>query len=90
MRSIAADRFQSSADIPIIASDVSDPSSASFSEFCQLISTAAVVATNRLHVGILAGMLGKPTIIKPASYHKILGIYNYSMRDMPHVELLEL
>ena len=37
------------------------------------------VNTNRLHVGIAAALLGKTVNLYRGSYHKIAGIYNFSM-----------
>ena len=75
-------------DLPVVASDVSDPNNASFERFCALIVGAAAVASNRLHVGVLAALLGKRTLIRGASYHKIAGIWEMSLEGRPGVELV--
>ena len=77
------------ADLPVICADISDPGVVSFERFCSLIAQARAVASNRLHVGILAALLDKPTLIRPASYHKIKGIYDYSMARMEHTWIQE-
>lgn len=43
------------------------------------------VRTDRLHVGIGAALLGKPVELHANSYHKIRGIYEYSLRDDPRL-----
>jgi exopolysaccharide biosynthesis predicted pyruvyltransferase EpsI len=75
------------ADLPIFAADISDPALCNFRRFSQLIAEAAVVVATRLHVGILAAMLDKPTYIQSGFYHKIRGIYEYSLVDSKHVQL---
>ncbi len=75
--------------LPVISADISDQGTATFEEFCSLIANAAVVVTNRLHVGILSAMLGKRTLLREGSYHKISGVYEYSLASMPHVELIK-
>jgi exopolysaccharide biosynthesis predicted pyruvyltransferase EpsI len=67
--------------LPVFSADISDPSLCSFAKFSQLIAEAAVVVTTRLHVAILAAMLDKPTYIKSGPYHKIQGIFDYSLAD---------
>lgn len=43
------------------------------------LSKFQVVNTNRLHVGIAAALLGKTVNLYRGSYHKIAGIYEFSM-----------
>ncbi len=76
------------ADLPVIASDVSDPMAITFDGFLDAINEASVVYTNRLHVGVLSAMLDKPTLIRPASYHKIAGIYELSLASRENVTLI--
>jgi exopolysaccharide biosynthesis predicted pyruvyltransferase EpsI len=73
--------------LPVIAADISQTSLCSFETFCRLIADAAAVATTRLHVGILAGLLGKPAYLAPGPGFKVSGVYAYSMREMPGVHL---
>jgi len=47
--------------------------------FCYL-SKFKEVNTNRLHVGIAAALLGKVVNLYRGSYHKIVGVYDFSMR----------
>ena len=68
-----------------ICGDISSRSVVSFDTFCTLIRDARAVCTNRLHVGVLAAMLNKPTLLVEGSYHKTRGIYEYSLRYFPHV-----
>lgn len=43
------------------------------------------VVTDRAHVMILAGMLGKKTHVLPSNYFKIKGIYDYSFKDKKNI-----
>ncbi|MBW3609881.1 MAG: polysaccharide pyruvyl transferase family protein [Actinobacteria bacterium] len=74
--------------LPVYAADISLPWLYSFDQFTKLVARAAAVVTTRLHVGILAALLGKPTWIKPGTFHKIRGIYEFSMAGMDHVRLV--
>jgi len=73
---------------PVISSDVSNVNTGSFDDFVSSIATASVVFTQRLHVGLLASMLNKPTYVFDGPYYKIKGIYEYSLRDLPHVHFV--
>lgn len=75
--------------LPVVAADISDPALCDFNRFNQLIANAEVVVSTRLHVGILAAMLGKTTYLKTGTYHKIKGIYEYSLADVDNVYLLD-
>lgn len=44
------------------------------------LSKFQIVNTNRLHVGIAAALLGKKVNLYRGSYHKIAGVYDFSMR----------
>lgn len=75
--------------LPVKALDVSSRDLCSgLDEFASVIAGAAVVYSTRLHVGILAAMLEIPTYVVQGVYHKISGIYNYSMTQMDHVTLV--
>lgn len=74
-------------ELPVYAADISRPDLCDFDRFSQLIAESAVVVATRLHVGILAAMLDKPTYVKSGAYHKIRGIYEYSLVDRPNVHL---
>jgi exopolysaccharide biosynthesis predicted pyruvyltransferase EpsI len=76
------------ARLSLHAGDLSLGDIASFEEFCQEIAGAAAVFTTRLHVGILAALLDKPTYLYPSSHQKIRGLYDYSLCALPHVQLL--
>lgn len=44
------------------------------------------IVTNRLHIGILAGLLHKEVDFYPNNYFKNKAVYEFSMRDQfPHV-----
>ena len=78
-------------DIPVRAIDVSLKGLLTFEQFADIVAGANGVVTTRLHVGILADLLGKATLVVPgdAKYGKIQGIYEYSMTGHPHVELVK-
>jgi len=73
--------------LPVINADIS--TSVSFDRFVELIGSAALIVTDRLHVSILGCLLGRPVTLLPGAYHKIRGVYEFSMADAPHVELAE-
>jgi exopolysaccharide biosynthesis predicted pyruvyltransferase EpsI len=75
--------------LPVYAADISIPDICAFDEFTRLIARSAGVATNRLHVAILAALLGKPTYLWTAATNKIKGIYEYSLRHYPNVQLVD-
>lgn len=68
--------------------DISDPSLCTFNGFCDYICQSSTVVTTRLHVGILSAMLNIPTIFIDGVYHKIRGVYEYSMKNWDHVRCL--
>ena len=67
--------------LPRYVRDLSSREVATFDEFVQTIVDAALVFTDRLHVGILAALLGKKTYLFEGNYHKCTGIYERSMGD---------
>jgi len=75
--------------LPVMAQDISSTEGFTFEQFTTAIANAAVVITTRLHVGILAALLDKPTylIAGKSSYQKIRGVYEYSLSNLPHVHL---
>ena len=68
-------------DLPIFSADISLKEVMSFSNFCLVIANAAVVFTTRLHVGILGALLGKIVYLKSGNWHKIRGVYEFSLKD---------
>jgi exopolysaccharide biosynthesis predicted pyruvyltransferase EpsI len=50
-----------------------------FDEFVDMIRDAALIITDRLHVGILGHILNKRTILLPDGYDKIKGVFEMSM-----------
>ena len=79
-------------NLPVLAQDIQSKLSFNFKAYLDAISRAAVVVSTRLHVSILAVLLGKKTFIKfgPANYGKIKGVYEYSMTKFEHLHVLEL
>lgn len=75
--------------LPLMNQDISSTVGFTFEQFLDAIAAAAVVITTRLHVGILAALLNKPTylIASHSGYRKLESVYEYSMADMPHVHL---
>jgi len=75
----------------VFACDLSVPEMFDFESFCRVVADACAVATTRLHVAVLAAMLGKPTYMydNDSDYQKLKGVYDYSMKDMQHVRLIE-
>lgn len=61
----------------------------SFDYFVRYISGAKIVITDRLHVGILAAILGKPTILFSGAYFKSKAVYEYTLKHFPNVVFLE-
>jgi|Deesub1362A_J573_1020465.scaffolds.fasta_scaffold01190_4 exopolysaccharide biosynthesis predicted pyruvyltransferase EpsI len=76
------------ADLPVYVADVSLPTVCNFRNFCLAVAHAAVVITTRLHVAILAALLGKPTYLKEGPWHKIKGVYEYSLKEFGYVEMI--
>lgn len=75
--------------LPVVAQDISLKELYSFEHFERAIVEAAVVITTRLHVGILAALLDKPTYMLRGStvYPKIQGVYEFSLREYENVKL---
>lgn len=78
-------------DLPVVSQDISRDDFFSFKQFLEMVARAALVVTTRLHVGILAAMLGKRTFLKcgTVSYKKIQGVYEFSLARVPNVKLIE-
>jgi exopolysaccharide biosynthesis predicted pyruvyltransferase EpsI len=73
----------------IVTKDISRPDICDFDEFVKVIAEAEYVFSNRLHVGVLAYLLGRKVYMTEGSYHKIRGIYEFSMNNNPNVKLIE-
>ncbi|MFX1521778.1 MAG: polysaccharide pyruvyl transferase family protein, partial [Promethearchaeota archaeon] len=57
-----------------------------FRDFIHLIETSKKVYTDRLHVAIVAAILGKETVLYTNSYYKNRGVYDYSLSNYPNVK----
>jgi exopolysaccharide biosynthesis predicted pyruvyltransferase EpsI len=77
--------ISSSQKSPVVYRDVSV--SVPFEEFCQQIRHSREIVTNRLHIAIFGSLLGKPVHLLPGSYHKITGVYDFSLKANPSVRL---
>ena len=62
--------------------------SVDFQTFCQNIRETQAILTNRLHIAILGSLLNKEVYLIPGSYHKIEGVYNYSLKEKQNIHLL--
>jgi exopolysaccharide biosynthesis predicted pyruvyltransferase EpsI len=74
--------------LPRLVRDISRRDYCTFDEFCTAIGDAEIVFTSRLHVGIFAALLGKPTYIFSGPYHKIRAIYEHSMTGYANATLI--
>lgn len=63
--------------------------SVEFEDFCDQIRNARVIITNRLHIAIFGSLLGKEVKLLPGSYHKIEGVYHFSLKENPQVRLFQ-
>jgi exopolysaccharide biosynthesis predicted pyruvyltransferase EpsI len=61
-----------------------------FREFLELIEGSRKVCTDRLHVAILAAILGKDTTLYSNSYYKNKGVYEYSLSSYPNVKFVDI
>lgn len=57
----------------------------SYEEFLETICSAHAVHTDRLHVALAAVMAGRELVLYPNSYHKVRGVYEYSLVGRPGV-----
>jgi len=61
----------------------------SLSDFVSAVANAGRVYTDRLHVAILAHILGKETTLYGNRYHKNRGVYEYSLSQDPKVTFVD-
>jgi exopolysaccharide biosynthesis predicted pyruvyltransferase EpsI len=73
---------------PVVRGDISNPALLPWEEFLSRILDAHTVVSQRLHVGILAALLGKETWLDDRGYHKIRGIWELSLQHLPNVHLM--
>ncbi|GHV96298.1 hypothetical protein AGMMS50293_26180 [Spirochaetia bacterium] len=57
--------------------------------FAEVVNTLDIVVTDRLHVGIMAAMLGKRVYLLDNSYGKLSGVYEQSIAGLPYVSLIK-
>jgi exopolysaccharide biosynthesis predicted pyruvyltransferase EpsI len=67
---------------------VCDASRDIFERFLEIVRSASEVHTDRLHCMLLAVMLGKPTFAYQTAYGKLEAIYEHSIKDRAHVEVV--
>ena len=75
-------------NLPRVTRDISSRDLATFDEFVKTVADSAIVFSDRLHVGILAARMGKPTFLSEGSYHKCRGIYERSLTGYSNVTLV--
>jgi hypothetical protein len=68
--------------------DLSAVQYATFDEYRAALRNADAVVTDRLHVGLPAAILGKRVVLVEAGYHKLQGVYEHSLAELPNVELV--
>jgi len=56
----------------------------------RLVRTASEVHTDRLHIMLLAAMLGKPVVAYPTSHQKLETVYKHSVKDWAEVKIRNL
>jgi exopolysaccharide biosynthesis predicted pyruvyltransferase EpsI len=71
--------------VPLLERDVSRQR---FEVFVEAIRAARVVHTDRLHVLLLAAMLGKKVFAYPTSHAKLEGVYRHSLAEWADVTLV--
>lgn len=64
---------------------IADPSYEDYDRFLERIVTAREIYTDRLHVGILGAMLGKPVHVFPTRYDKVQGVYAQTLHQYKNV-----
>lgn len=72
----------------MLTADISRRSVCTYPEFCDEIARSEVIVSTRLHVAILGAVLGRRTFIVSGQYHKIRGIYEFSMADLDNVSMV--
>ncbi|MFI8632488.1 hypothetical protein ACIGEP_07845 [Microbacterium sp. NPDC077663] len=68
--------------------DVSALEYSTFSFYLRAVSEADVVISDRLHIALPAAVLGKQVYLVEAGYHKLTGVYEQSLRELPNVTLV--
>lgn len=85
---ILAKHHRDASRLPKRVADICNVNVESFEMFCEDVARAEVVFTTRLHVGIFAGLLGRATYIFGGPYHRIRGVYEFSLNDHRNVTFL--
>jgi len=70
---------------PVVENDVSRQR---FEVFVEVVRAARTVHTDRLHVMLLAVMLGKKVFAYPTSHSKLEGVYRHSLKDWADVSIV--
>jgi exopolysaccharide biosynthesis predicted pyruvyltransferase EpsI len=67
-----------------------DVSETSFDVFMEVVRSSSIVHTDRLHVMLLAAMLGKPVVAYETSYGKLEAVYEHSLRQWANVSFVKV
>ncbi len=73
---------------PISAGDLSAPQYFTFSRYRRSLASADTIITDRLHVALPGAILGKEVYLVEAGYHKLQGVYEQSLQNLPNVHLV--
>ncbi len=78
--------------LPVVHTDPSERFWWSFPNFLDLVAKAAVVVSLRLHVGLLAAMLGKRVLLVDGApeYGKVSGVAGFSLAGQDTVSVMPL
>jgi exopolysaccharide biosynthesis predicted pyruvyltransferase EpsI len=82
-----ARRRNAGTGVPIRCHDVSR---ARFEAYVEAVRAARIVHTDRLHVMLLAAMLGKKVFAYPTSHSKLEGVYRHSLAGWADVTLMAM
>ena len=77
----------SGGSVPLLCNDVSRQR---FEVFVMMTRAARAVHTDRLHVMLLAALLGKKIFAYPTSHAKLEGVYHHSLKDWADVTFVAM
>ncbi|RMH26345.1 MAG: polysaccharide pyruvyl transferase family protein [Planctomycetota bacterium] len=88
-RKMVEHEYPDKVSLPVLAADIARRRYTNFDGYARLIAESGVVFTSRMHVGVLGGLLGKPTYLVQGSHYKIVGVYEQSLDELPNVTLVD-
>ena len=74
---------------PLKGKDISVGKESDWDAFVKEIAEYEIVHTNRLHIGIVATMLGKEVYLYPNSYFKNKAVFDYSLSKYPNCNFID-